>query len=1179
MSMCVRYAGDSYTYLLDSVATDHGRAHAGVEASAMTRYYAAHGTPPGTWLGAGLAGLNSGEGLRTGAVVTPVQMERLFARGEDPTTGTRLGQSPHQYGDGDSRRPVAGFDCTFTAPKSVSVLWALADHQTREVIYAAHRRAITDVVELIERDVAKTRIGTNGIAQVDVAGVVAAAFDHWDSRENDPNLHTHVVIANRAQGPDGKWRTLDSRAIHKAAVAMSERYDTILADHLTVALGLEWEYRDRGPNRNPAHELAAVPQPLLEVFSRRSQAIDEETDRLIDAYVAAHGHRPDPATVIRLPQQATLATRPAKELHSLEELTNEWRTRAVDALGQDPGAWAARVLVPAPPEVADPLPPGPRVVVDEVAEQVLAILAVKRSTWTAWNVDAEASRALKHHRFATPAERDAAVAAVVEEVSRRSVLLTPPETAPVPAAFRRGDGSSAFRHHRAERYTSQGLLDAERRLLTAGRDVNGPALDLGDVSSTPGLFPDQAAAVAAIATSGRVVDVLVGPAGSGKTRTLAALREAWETQHGPGSVVGLAPSAAATEVLAQSLGVGCENTAKWLVEHDAEPDRLAKIDRARAALHRADPGAARSIVAHLLRLEAEVDRWRFRSGQLVILDEASLAGTTALDRIAACAGEAGAKLLLVGDWAQLSAVDAGGAFGLLARDRGPGIPELGTARRFTHPWERTATTRLRVGDAAVLDEYDAHDRIHGADRDAVLDGAYTSWAYDETTGKTSLLIAGDVETVRALNHRARTDRIADGLVEPDGTRLRDGLRAGVGDRVVTRRNDRHLQVGDGWVKNGDTFTVAARGDDGSLTVQRTGGGPAVVLPAGYVAEHVELGYATTAHRAQGATVDTAHAIATGTMTREVLYVAMTRGRESNDVYVCTDGAPEPLTGFADQQQTARGVLEAVIARTGDNDSAHEVRHLEHETATSIRTRLAEYETIAHHALAPRWADLLTRAGLTPEQVADVEDSPAYGALSTALRRAEAHGLPLAAAMPRLVDGAGRDADDLAAVLHARVERFTDAAIAGGRTRPARLVGGLVPPALDVADTAAAEALRSRERLVEERADTMLERARTAGAPWAGALGNPPAVEPARSAWIAAARTVAAYRDRYGITEHGHPLGPAVETDRQRAGDRARAADALVTLGVDGGRRQPRARGLARPAAPGPERECRTSVGR
>ncbi len=95
MSMCVRYAGDSYTYLLDSVATDHGRAPAGVEKSAMTRYYAAHGTPPGTWLGAGLAGLNSGAGLAAGSFVTPVQMERLFANGADPVTEKALGRSPN----------------------------------------------------------------------------------------------------------------------------------------------------------------------------------------------------------------------------------------------------------------------------------------------------------------------------------------------------------------------------------------------------------------------------------------------------------------------------------------------------------------------------------------------------------------------------------------------------------------------------------------------------------------------------------------------------------------------------------------------------------------------------------------------------------------------------------------------------------------------------------------------------------------------------------------------------------------------------------------------------------------------------------------------------------------------------------------------------------------------------
>ncbi|MBK8468221.1 MAG: AAA family ATPase [Actinomycetales bacterium] len=204
---------------------------------------------------------------------------------------------------------------------------------------------------------------------------------------------------------------------------------------------------------------------------------------------------------------------------------------------------------------------GGDVVVAEATELVLAVLSRKRATWTPWNVDAEASRALKAHRFPTSHARDDATTAVVTAVAARSVLLTPPPVAPTPAELRRVDGSSAFRHHHAERYTCQPTLDAEARLLTAGRDTSGPALtrlDLAHVpgpaprpeqphapataeaTTTAGLHDDQVTAIGAIATSGRVVDVLVGPAGSGKTRTLAGLRQVWEAEHGADSVVGLA---------------------------------------------------------------------------------------------------------------------------------------------------------------------------------------------------------------------------------------------------------------------------------------------------------------------------------------------------------------------------------------------------------------------------------------------------------------------------------------------------------------------------------------------------------------------------------------------------------------------------------------------------------------
>lgn len=130
--------------------------------------------------------------------------------------------------------PVAGFDLTFSVPKSVSALWAVADGGTQALIAQAHHAAVQDVIKLLERDVAATRVGAKGprgaVAQVPVRGVVAAAYDHYDSRASDPQLHTHVVVANRVQAVrDGKWRTLDSRALHAAVTGLSEHYNAVLA--------------------------------------------------------------------------------------------------------------------------------------------------------------------------------------------------------------------------------------------------------------------------------------------------------------------------------------------------------------------------------------------------------------------------------------------------------------------------------------------------------------------------------------------------------------------------------------------------------------------------------------------------------------------------------------------------------------------------------------------------------------------------------------------------------------------------------------------------------------------------------------------------------------------------------------------------------------------------------------
>ena len=313
------------------------------------------------------------------------------------------------------------------------------------------------------------------------------------------------------------------------------------------------------------------------------------------------------------------------------------------------------------------------------------------------------------------------------------------------------------------------------------------------------------------------------------------------------------------------------------------------------------------------------------------------------------------------------------------------------------------------------------------------------------------------------------------------------------------------------------------------------------------------------------------------MTREVLYVALTRARQSNRAYVCTDALPEPLQGFADVAPTSRGVLTAVLSHVGAATSAHEVRLEEAEAVGSIRTLAAEYETIAHLAEAPHWTALLERSGLTSDQVRAIEGSPAFGALTTALRRAEAYGLNVDAALPALADRASAGAVDIASVLHERVDRWTTAGIAAGRGRAPRLAGGLIPTASRVFAGEMADALTARERLIDERTSLLLDRARAASAPWLRELGPAPTDEPGRSRWERRARVVAAYRDRYGVTDSGRALGSDVVNDRQQADAQALAAAVLSVHASAGAATLRHEPPITSP--PGPVIERRSPVGR
>lgn len=338
-----------------------------------------------------------------------------------------------------------------------------------------------------------------------------------------------------------------------------------------------------------------------------------------------------------------------------------------------------------------------------------------------------------------------------------------------------------------------------------------------------------------------------------------------------------------------------------------------------------------------------------------------------------------------------------------------------------------------------------------------------------------------------------------------------GEDAGVGDEVITRQNNRLLAVGKGWVKNGDRWIVTATKADRSMAVRRVTGNAETVLPASYVTDHVELGYACTAHRAQGRTVDTAHVFVSPTTTREVLYVSATRGRESNRLYVDTSYDPDPQTSHDDSlpTQEVRDVLIGVLANEGADLSAHEVRRRVEDQAGSWAALHAEYQTIARAAQADRWEHLLERSGLSQSELDQARSSDAHGPLLTALGAAEARGLDIEEAFPRLVQGRSlAGASDAASVLHGRIDKWVHSA-GSRRSTSDHLIGGLVPRATGVDDPDMADALADRERAMEQRARSVAERAVADGAAWLHNLAVPPADTTGSEQWMRAVTTVAA----------------------------------------------------------------------
>jgi conjugative relaxase-like TrwC/TraI family protein len=955
-----------------------------------------------------IGAINTAAGLPVGAplpaadrarVRTEVAREFYLAEhGREPIDARELAGQIAK----DSRprtQTVAGYDLTFSPVKSVSTLWAVADPAVAAVIERAHQAAVHDALTFVETHALFTRTGPQGIRQVNVRGLVATAFIHRDSRAGDPDLHTHVAVANKVQTLDGRWLSIDGRMLFKANVAASETYNTALEQHLRDTLGVRFAERPgTDPAKRPIREIVGVDPRLNLRWSTRRAHINTRRGELAIQFQKDHGRPPTPVEALHLAQQATLETRDAKhEPRSLAEQRTTWLNEAATVLG---GRGAVRSMAQtalAPP--AETTTIADSYWVAQTADHILVVMEESRSTWQMWHVRAEAQRQVR--TIDVTAERASAlVDLLVDEVlDHRSVaLVTPADNVAEPEVLRRVDGSSVYTVAGADLYTSQRVLDAEQRLVaTAGRRdgsavdqvavdlallemaANGTALDVG-----------QAFLVRQMCTSGARLQLAIAPAGAGKTTAMRALTLAWTQDRG--HMIGLAPSAAAAAVLAEQTGIRTDTLAKltWSLQHGDLPDWAAAVG----------------------------------PSTLVIIDEAGMADTLSLDSAVQFAIGRGASIRLVGDDQQLAAIGAGGVLRDIKQTHG--ALHLTELHRFTKPAEAAASLGLREGKPTALNFYLDHGRVHVGDIATTAEDAFTAWVRDRSAGLDAIMLAPTRELVAELNRRARDHRL-NGNVPHAVVRLADGNQASVGDVIITRSNDRRLRLtATDWVKNGDRWTITRIGRCGDLTVRHTRSHRTVRLPADYVHTSTGLGYATTIHGAQGVSADTMHGLLTGQESRQQLYTMLTRGRYANHLYLQVVGDGDPHTVIRPDSiapRTPTETLQQMIARDEAPVSASTLLGEHNDPAARLFLAVQRYTDGLHVA-----AEQL----LGPQTVAELDQADQYfPGLTTepAWPTLRAHLLALAAETEQhpllhmLTAASGRDlrtAGDMAAVLYWRL---------------------------------------------------------------------------------------------------------------------------------------------------------------
>lgn len=827
---------DSVAGLVNYLEGRTERSHGGDAGAAAAGYYVDEDEPPGYWWGDGCEAVGLAGRVERGQLTNMLQACH-------PNTGEVLGR---RFGDKSARV----FDCTFSAAKSVSTLWALSDDPSVQAeVLAAHDTAVEAALTWLQRHGNHTRRGANGIYQLDARGVVVAVFRQHTSRAEDPQLHTHAVVWSKVQdAASGTWLALDAEFLKRQQMTIGWIYDAALRSELTRRLGVGWH---PVPEDAGQSDIVGVSDAAMELFSTRTRQVKAKHAELIGRWIDEHdGAEPDARTIADLQRRAAVTSRPAKNHDTTQEtLRAMWRDRAAEA-----GIALDHVPTFEPTLFADPLDR------EAIVAEAIGRVESQKSFWLRADLAREIATMIPADHPTDCDDLLDTIDDLAADAFRRCTELHPRTIGPA----RPSDGRPATEHVAQRVATTDTVLEQEARLL---RWAAGSVLP-----STGSVLGPQHAATQAMAADARLV-LVVGPAGAGKT---TAVRDAVTAlSRDRREVIGLAPSGKAADVLAQETGCRTRTLAKFLHDHRSGPSRDLP----------------------------------FPAGSTVILDEAGMASTEDLDQLVGLVGRNGWRLVCVGDPEQLPAVGRGGMFAQW-REELP-TQDLEQIHRFRERWKAEASLLLRRGDPAAAAMYVEHRRVQTCDPALLPRRIATILGNAAERGSSVSVTTTTAETARAINVEIQRLRGSTGAT----AWLGDGTWARSGDRIATRRNDAGLVTTAGEaVRNRHSWTVDAVEADGSIAASDPERG-SVRLPAAYVAEHVELGWAVTGYGNQGVTTDHAICVIEPSSSRAGIYVGLTRGRGKNIAII-----PDP-TGTADPEEA----LAAAIAKPPNALTAHAYR--------------------------------------------------------------------------------------------------------------------------------------------------------------------------------------------------------------------------------------------------------------